>query len=372
MAKVFVASPLGQRTGGPEALTLLVQSFRKRGVEAYLLPMRNFRGKRNHPEYDVYDYAVAERIANPESDHFVLTEVSPIESRRELAQVPEERVWMLWLSVNFSPIPEARYYAAMQDDCSFFPPGMQKELPDLWPYDDTPITSGPFRTWREAHRRTRPGGLRRIAATPIEAVSIEYAKRTVQRSINFGTQSYYGQSFVRRHLGREAFIITDYPRPMPSMAGMQRQPNLVTYNGSKGQWKINELRALLPEVEFRPIQGMSFDEVCRTLAASALYVEIGHLPGRDRLPREAALLGTPTVLLARGAGFCWNDFPIGVDYRIPYTVDWAQHMAPVIRSALDDPATIRQIQEPFRDWVAGEKDRYDQAVDAWVEKLTTS
>ena len=370
--RVYVASPLGQRTGGPEALTLLVHSLRERGLEAYLLPMRNFRGKSNHPEYSVYNFAVADRIADPENDHLVLTEVSPIESRRELRQLPDQHIWMLWLSVNFSPIPEARYYAATQEDCSFFPPAEQQNLPELWPYDDTPITSGPFKIFREAERRTRSAGVRRVTATPIEAVSIEYAKKVVRRSINFGTQSFYGQSFVRRHLNREAFIITDYPRPMPSVADVQRQPNVVTYNGAKGQWKIKELQALLPEVEFRPIQGMTFDEVCRTLAASALYVEIGHLPGRDRLPREAALLGTPTVLLARGAGFCWDDFPIGVDYRIPYTVDWAQHMAPIIKSALEDPQAIRQTQESFRAWVEREKSRYDQAVDEWVERLTAS
>ena len=369
---MYVASPLGQRTGGPEALTLLVHSFRQRGIEAYLIPMRNFRGKENHPEYGIYDFEVADRIADPDRDHFVLTEVSPIESRRELQQVPDEHIWMLWLSVNFAPIPQARYYAATQDDCSFFPPGTQEGLPDLWPYDHTPIASGPFKTLREALRRTQSAGVRRITATPIEVASIEYARRTVRRRINFGTQSFYGQSFVRRHLNREAFIITDYPRPMPSVADVNRQSNVVTYNGAKGQWKIKELQALLPGVEFRPIQGMSFDEVCRTLASSALYVEIGHLPGRDRLPREAALLGTPTVMLARGAGFCWGDFPIGIDYRIPYTVDWAQHMAPVIQSALDDPETIRQAQEPFRAWVEGEKGRYDREVDQWVERLTAS
>ena len=370
--RVYVASPLGQRTGGPEALTLLVHSFRQRGIEAYLLPMRNFRGKKNHPEYGSYEVEIAERIADPSKDHFVLTEVSPIESRRELAQVPDAHTWMLWLSVNFSPLPEARYYAATQADCSFFPLGRDQQLPDLWPYDDAPITTGPLRTLREAQRRTRSAGLRRIPATAIEAASIEYARRVSRRNINVGTQSYYGQSCVRRHLGREAFIITDYPRPMPSISDVKRKPNLVAYNGAKGQWKIHELREFLPDVEFLPIQGMSFEEVCRALAEAAVYVEIGHLPGRDRLPREAALLGTPTVLLARGAGFCWDDFPLGVDYRIPYTIDWAQHMAPVIQAAIEDPTTIRRVQEPFREWVAGEKDRYDQAVDQWVERLTTS
>lgn len=372
LPRVYVASPLGQRTGGPEALTLLVHSLRKRDIEAYLIPMRNFRGQDNHPEYQVYDYQLADRITDPQTDHFVLSEVSPIESRRELSQVPDEHIWMLWLSVNFSPIPEARYYSPTQSDCSFYPPGVDRQLPQLWPYDDSPITSGVFRTIREAARRTRTRGLSRLPATAVEALSIQYARNIVGRNTNFGTQSFYGQSFVKRHLQREAFLLTDYPRPLPRVSDVRRQPNLVTYNGAKGQWKIAELRDLLPDVEFRPIQGMSFDEVCRTLAAAALYVEIGHLPGRDRLPREAALLGTPTVMLARGAGFCWDDFPIGVDYRIPYTIDWATHMAPVIRSALDDPGATRTAQEPFRAWVSQEKDRYEQALDRWVERMSST
>ena len=369
--RVYVASPLGQRTGGPEALTLLVHSLRQRGVESYLIPMRNFRGKSNHPEYEVYDFEVAERIADPQRDHFVLTEVSPIESRRELSQVPDERVWMLWLSVNFSPIPQARYFKADQEDCSFFPPGVEQHLPELWPYDDSPISGGTFRNWREALRRTRSLGSRRAIATPVEALSIDYAERTVRRDINFGTQSYYGQAFVRRHLGREAFMLSDYPRAMPSIGDVKRKPNLVTYNGAKGQWKIDDLRSRLPDVEFRPIQGMSREEVYQALAQSTLYIEIGHLPGRDRLPREAALLGTPTVLLARGAGFCWEDFPLGVDYRIPYTVDWADRMAPVIRESLADQKHVLAEQEEFRNWVQGEKERYDQAIDRWVERLTS-
>lgn len=367
--RVYVASPLGQRTGGPEALTLLVHSFRQRGIEAYLIPMRNFRGRSNHPEYSSYDVEIAERIADPTKDHFVLTEVSPIENRRELSQIPDEHIWMLWLSVNFSPIPEARYYAATQADCSFFPPGIDRELPDLWPYDDEPITTGALRTVREARRRTSATGGRRLPAIAIEAASIEYARRVSRRDINLGTQSYYGQSFVRRHVNRDAFLLTDYPRPMPDVNDVKRRSNVVAYNGAKGQWKIHELQVLLPDVEFLPIQGMSFEDVCRALASASLYVEIGHLPGRDRLPREAALLGTPTVLLARGAGFCWQDFPLGVDYRIPYTVDWAGHMAPVIQEAIEDPATIRQAQEPFYEWVAGEPDRYSHAVDEWVERL---
>jgi hypothetical protein len=114
---------------------------------------------------------------------------------------------------------------------------------------------------------------------------------------------------------------------------------------------------------------MSFQELCESLARASLYVELGHMPGRDRLPREAALYGTPTVMLARGAGYCWEDFPLGVEYRIPYTVDWADHMAPVISEVLRDPTEIQSAQLQFRNWVEDEPRRYHESLDSWLNQV---
>lgn len=349
---------------------MLVESIRKRGFEAFLIPMRNFRGRVPHSEYDVYDYRVADTKPRTDDAHLILTEVSPIESMKELRSTPDENVWMLWLSVNNSPIPEARYFKADETCCSFLPPGSDSSsLPvDMWPYDDTVIAEGAARTWREAARRK--GGLHpsTLKAVAVETASIAYARSVVRRPINFGTQSYYGASFVRSHLGREAFMLTDYPR-LPEVLPEPRRRDLVLYNGAKGKWKIPDLQQRLPDVDFRPLQDMTFTQVCQALSEAALYVELGHLPGRDRLPREAANYGTPTVMLARGAGYCWQDFPLGERYRIPYTLDWADRMAPVIREVLDDPSEITSTQEPFRAWVAGERARYEADLDAWLERI---
>ena len=365
----YVAAPFGDRTGGPEALALLVESMRKRGVEAYLIPMHNFRGRTVHPEYDVYDYAIADRMTHSPNAHFVLTEVSPIESFRELRSTPDSHTWMLWLSVNNSPIPEAKYFQADSTCCSFFPP----DYPDAadieaeiartwWPYDTQPLT-GRATALREALRN----GGRNPRRIGVESVSIAFARKTVARNIHFGTQSYYGAGFIREQIGRDSFKLTDYPRKL-TVSPELRDARLVVYNGSKGQWKIDDLRRRLPNVAFEPLQDMTFEQVCAALSRASLYVELGHMPGRDRLPREAALYGTPTVMLARGAGYCWRDFPIGVKYRIPYTVDWADHMAPVITEVLRDPTEIRSTQEPFREWVEDEPRRYQESLDAWLEK----
>jgi hypothetical protein len=363
----YVAAPIGDRTGGPEALALLVDSMRKKGVEAYLIPMRNFRGRMQHPEYGKFDAPIVPAMPNHPDGHLVIGEVSPIESRSELSRTPDSHVWMLWLSVNNSPIPKARYYKATEGACSMFPAGSDSKVPaELWPHDDQEITEGPMRTWREARRR-KGKAITQIAPSVIETVSIRYAESLMKRDINFGTQSYYGQSFLQSAYRRGSFLLTDYPQSAAAVQ-VERERNVVSYNGTKGKWKIDHLRRRLPGVEFVPIENMTFDQVRETLARSALYVEIGSLPGRDRLPREAANQGTPTIMLARGAGYCWQDFPIGEKYRFPYTLDWADHMAPVISDTLQDPEEIHATQAEFQEWVAGEPARYDQALEAWLER----
>jgi len=368
---VYVSSPLGQRTAGPEALTQFVDAMRRRGIESYLIPMRTYRGNRNDPEYDIYDFDVATQIREPDRAILVLSEVSPIESHRELRRVARENTWLGWFSVSNCPDPRARYYRPSEACCSTYPPGFIPDVPPV-PADfglGEPITSGPFRTWREARRRAPGASVSALKAAAIDTISMHYAARIIDDPrVCFFAQSYFGQGFVREVLGREASIITDPIRVVNVSAGSRRR-NTVLYNVVKSGSMIPEVKALLPDVEFRPIEKMSFDEVAHALSEGTVYLELGHLPGRDRMSREAAHFGTPVVVLARGAGYCWRDFPLPVDYRIPFRPGWPKAAAAAIRRVLDDPAQAIRDQESYREWVAGERHRYEAAMDAWVQEL---
>lgn len=372
--KFYVASPLGDYTAGPEALTQLVDAIRRRGIEAYLVPMYNFRGRRNHPDYDIYDFSVVDRVPRSDDSHFVMTEVSPIESFRDLQAVPPERTWIAWLSINFSPDPRARYYRPSEATCRTFPPEVYEAQGsgDLLPYEPvradhdlpTEVPVGPFRTLRESAARV--GGWHNLKATLIEDVSIHYARRVYERTPNFITQSYYGQGFLRSTFARDSHLITD-PIRIIDIPQVPRARNLVAYNGSKGRWLAPHLRDRMPDVDFVPLEGMTYQQVCETLARATAYIEIGLLHGRDRLPREAAHYGAPVVFVARGSAYCWADAPVPARYRIPYQADWADRAVPVLREVLADPEQARRDQASYREWVAGEPERYEAAVDRWLE-----
>ena len=370
--KFYVASPIGDRTAGPEALTQLVDAIRRRGIEAHLIPLRNFRGRRNDPEYDIYDFDVVQQMPRSSDAFFVSSEVSPIESMREFRQTPVERTWMGWFSVNNSPDPRARYYRPSETTCPTYPSDYAPDRPPVRADLDMIAGAGPgaFAATREALFRQRnhgtaSGALAKTRAVAIEAVSIRYAQHVVDSGIGFFAQSYYGQGFVREMLGKPATIITDPIRIVP-VERAPRQRSVVLYNKVKSWWGVQQVAPLVPEAQFRPIEHMSYEQVVQALAEATVFLELGHLPGRDRMPREAAHLGTPVVVLARGAGYCYADVPLPVEQRVAFRPGWPQEAASAIRRVLADPQAAAAAQEPYREWVAGEPDRYEAAVDEWL------
>ncbi len=204
-----------------------------------------------------------------------------------------------------------------------------------------------------------------MPAMAVEAASIRYAQKIIGSGIRFFAQSYYAQGFVKQVLGAHAPIITD-PIRIVDVRPQRRERNVVLYNKVKSWSLIGAVQALLPDVEFRAIEGMSFAEVADVLSTATVYLELGHLPGRDRMPREAAHFGTPVVCLARGAGYCWQDVPLPVDYRVAYREGWPEKAASAIRRVLQDPESATTEQLGYRQWVAGERDRYEKAVDQWL------
>lgn len=352
----------------------------RRGYRAKLIPMHNFRGRVPDPEYDSYQYELTDRIDDPDNSILVLGEVSPIESWRELRQVPTERTWLWWLSVHNGPDPRSRYFHGTAECCTFTPrlDGIPRESlgpPDpphppvrVTPWGDATTPSLIKEAWTRSHAdyRVRPG----MRSFVVESASLLFNRRLIESKMGFLAQSVYAQGFCRTVLGREALPMTDYLR-RPDVPSVQRKKRTVAYNAIKGYTKIGELRALLPDVEFLPIEGMSYLQVCETLASAEVYVELGLPPGRDRLPREAAHFGALVALLCRGTAYCWDDFPLPARYRIADEPGWAAQLAQTITCMLDDPETARREQESFGLWVAGDRDRYESEVDAWLRLVTS-
>ena len=347
MIEVYVSTVLGPRTGGPEAVHQLVHSLRSHGVKTSLIPMRGSRGKSPHSDYSIYDFEVVSEISQKKDHRLVITEVSPLESWQELRMTPPEDTWLWWLSVNNAPDQRARYFSAQDKQSNVQP------------------------VWRESLRRGRLAHsfLNKARTSATEFISLSHSRSLLKSDINYLAQSEYAVDFCATELQRPATLLSDYLRELPALNPSAVRPHLVTYNGSRGYSLIGELERAMPEIEFMPISGMDYTQVCEILAESAAYIELGHLPGRDRLPREAGRLGTPVVLLQRGAGVYIEDFPLPDDYRIEFSSNWAQPFAATLSGVIRDRDQAVSDQGGYREWISGDRIRFDREVQNWIPKL---
>lgn len=84
--------------------------------------------------------------------------------------------------------------------------------------------------------------------------------------------------------------------------------------GPKAVEYLESLAARNPSVSLVAIKNMTKSQVAETLWNTKIFIDFGHSPGKDRMPREAAALGVVVFVRKVGAARFSNDYPIGENY----------------------------------------------------------
>lgn len=129
------------------------------------------------------------------------------------------------------------------------------------------------------------------------------------------TQSEYARLHLKSH-GIESKMLGDYLAGAHDSVVVGRRKNAVAYNPKKGMAISKVLIEALPSVEFIAIENMSPKEVHVLLSSVKVYMDFGNHPGKDRMPREAALAGACVITGMRGAAKNEIDIPIKSRYKI--------------------------------------------------------
>ena len=119
-------------------------------------------------------------------------------------------------------------------------------------------------------------------------------------------QSQYSFNYVKNTLMVEPMMLTDWVDV--EKVETVRLPR-VAVNPAKD---AGLLRLFVDSKKFDVLElrGMNKVEVSTALHASQIYVDFGNHPGRDRLPREAALAGCTVLSTFLGSACLWDDMPL--------------------------------------------------------------
>lgn len=123
--------------------------------------------------------------------------------------------------------------------------------------------------------------------------------------------------------------------------------NVVLFNPKKG---IDFTKALInasKEITWIPLNQPTQQEVAELMLKSKVYVDFGHHPGRDRLPREAAMSGCCIITSKRGSAKFYQDVLIADEYKFE---DQQANINPILDKIQEIFSNYESEKQKFSDY----------------------
>ena len=135
--------------------------------------------------------------------------------------------------------------------------------------------------------------------------------------------------------------------------------NEVLYNPAKGMHLTQLIIDANPDIKFTPLKGFTKDQLLEKIKSAKLYIDLGHHPGRDRLPREAVILGCCLISSRMGAAGNRQDLPIPEKYKFDHTnSNFVGHVSVMIKEILTNYEDHSSQFEDFRKIIHSEPDAF--------------
>jgi hypothetical protein len=194
------------------------------------------------------------------------------------------------------------------------------------------------------------------------------------RSLFHLYQSEYARTILMNHKAQQLLPLYDYTDPQficrsSAMSGkmpIEDRNNNVCYFPTKGQELAERFMAhsmsLRHKTEFVAIRDMTKAQVRDALFQARVYIDFGHHPGKDRVPREAAIAGAVVLLHATGAANYYGDHPLLPEYHFTQDDVLAGRLHQRLDDILDDPDAHFAAQRLYRQNILLEREQFDMQV----------
>ncbi len=274
--KFFVYCPSGVVTGGAELLHQFVSVLNDFGYNAFIVYYGE--SSRSIPSaYEKYNLHLSEEIEDAEDNVVVLYEGYFL----PLSFIENAKIVLWWLSVD-------NFYYCQSDSISLF---------DLYKFNKKLFLKELVKFF-----------LRRRNPHIFSLKDLVNDKRIVFNAY----QSEYAKSFLVQHNFKNLHSLKDYINDdffYNDKTNIKKE-NCIVYNPKKGYQFTKKLISKSPYLNWIPIEKMTRDQVKDLLRRAKIYVDFGYHPGKDRIPREAAMSGCCVITGKQGSAGVYEDIPI--------------------------------------------------------------
>ena len=295
--KVYILCSGYFKTGGLESLHLLCHTLRKKNIDAYMVytveeqQIGNQRWRVGHPGHGNVDVCpqwmdyISDNAKNEAYNIYdtIATKVIEDDPKNTLI-VPE--IYLNALN-NFNNITKAVWWLASR----ILPDGSYKH--DEW---------FNFNINREVYHL-------------YNSKFAEHMLFSLNASRYFQLKTFVNENIISTNIDKE---------------------DIICYNPKKGIEFTNKIIKELPDYKFIPIKGMMPNEVTDALSKAKVYIDFGNHPGRERIPREAALCNCCVLLGFQGSAMFFEDTPILEKYKFEVTDDSIPNIINMIKNIISD------------------------------------
>ena len=129
---------------------------------------------------------------------------------------------------------------------------------------------------------------------------------------------------------------------------------------------VKVLIADAPDIDWRPIENMTPAQVQELLASAKVYIDFGNHPGKDRIPREAAVSGCVVLVGKRGAAINDVDINIPAEFKFDMAGSTPRDVINKIREVFDNFQAAHEKQAAYRARIHDDKNRFvNEVVEAF-------
>ncbi len=128
-------------------------------------------------------------------------------------------------------------------------------------------------------------------------------------------QSTYAYNFLKKNF-KNLHFLSDFQRSeilKKCKSNSYKKKNLVCYSNKSN----NFIDRLMQTTNFKmtKLSGMNTDQIIDVFKKAKVYLDFGYHPGKDRMPREAALFNNCIITNKKGSAFNNYDVPIKKKYK---------------------------------------------------------
>ena len=179
-------------------------------------------------------------------------------------------------------------------------------------------------------------------------------------------QSDYARDYLVKGGARRCLPLADYINRDFASGGIDLpREKSISYFPRKGGAMASAFFERHGDLLPRPIENMPREAVRDTLRGSSLYIDFGHHPGKDRIPREAALSGNVIFLHERGAANFYVDHPLDPFYLFTGLDIANGSLHKRVTWALQNREHALDQQALYRARIAHERDEFEWQVKSW-------